>query len=257
MKPLRANFRDVSENIKGIRAGRLYRSSVCFTPPSNVGAIIDLRRRGAAQEQWHHKEDGGALQRHHVPMVGSRGGLSLLWSLPTKTFFQFIASGGSEVIVGKYYFASPDNIVDMYVRIAENASKELTKMAEIICKTHESNAGVVVFCVAGKDRTGIVISLFCRLAGATIEDIAADYAQSQQNLMKAQEDGQLTMVDPLLLDSVLTQSPWESMLAFLRTIETRYGSVRQFMENKLRMDPALLDRLVAALRDSETTLTAS
>jgi hypothetical protein len=244
-KPLRVNFRDVGDNIKGLNKGRLYRSSESFTPPENVRAIIDLRRRGAKLESWHAKSSARFV-RHHIPMVGSKGGLSLLSSLPTTTLVQFLLSGGSEAVVGSYYFASPDNIIDMYVRIAENASKELTKIATVL--TEDDDGGVVVFCVAGKDRTGIVVSLFARLAGASIEDIAADYCMSQANIRKAQENNELMLANPLLLDSALTQSPWESMVAFLRTIETRYGSVRGFFERKLMFKPALIDAIIAKLQ---------
>jgi len=247
---LRVNFRDVADTVKVLRKGKLFRSSVCFTPTSEIRAMVDLRRKGAEVEPWHEegmRASSREIKRHHIPMVGSRGGLSLLTQLPATTFVKFCLSGGSEAIVGTYYFATPDNIVDMYVRIAENASHELTEIAKILADPSEG--GTVIFCVAGKDRTGIVISLFSRLCGASIEEIAADYTVSQKNLAQAKEEGHLALVDPLLLDSCLTQSPWEAVVAFIRTIETRYGSVRTFFKTKLRMSDVLIDAVIQNLKD--------
>jgi len=40
--------------------------------------------------------------------------------------------------------------------------------------------GIVVHCLAGKDRTGLVTALALRLAGVSRESIADDYAASEQ-----------------------------------------------------------------------------
>ncbi len=43
--------------------------------------------------------------------------------------------------------------------------------------------GVLVHCMAGKDRTGLVSALLLRIAGVSIDDVAADYAVSERNLL--------------------------------------------------------------------------
>lgn len=42
--------------------------------------------------------------------------------------------------------------------------------------------GVIWFCNAGKDRTGVVSALLLRRMGASVDEIAADYARSADNL---------------------------------------------------------------------------
>ncbi len=42
--------------------------------------------------------------------------------------------------------------------------------------------GVLVHCMAGKDRTGLVSALLLRLTGVPVADVAADYAVSERNL---------------------------------------------------------------------------
>ena len=44
------------------------------------------------------------------------------------------------------------------------------------------DGGVLVHCMAGKDRTGLVSALLLRLAGVPVADVAADYAVSERNL---------------------------------------------------------------------------
>ena len=46
--------------------------------------------------------------------------------------------------------------------------------------------GVVVHCQGGKDRTGLVVALLLSLAGVSREEIAADYALSERNLVDRQ-----------------------------------------------------------------------
>jgi protein-tyrosine phosphatase len=41
---------------------------------------------------------------------------------------------------------------------------------------------VVVHCVGGKDRTGLVVALALRVAGVPLDDVAADYARTEANL---------------------------------------------------------------------------
>ena len=43
--------------------------------------------------------------------------------------------------------------------------------------------GVLVHCMAGKDRTGLVSALLLRIAGVPVEEVSADYALSERNLM--------------------------------------------------------------------------
>jgi len=42
--------------------------------------------------------------------------------------------------------------------------------------------GVLVHCMAGKDRTGLVSALLLRVAGVSVADVSADYALTEQNL---------------------------------------------------------------------------
>lgn len=55
------------------------------------------------------------------------------------------------------------------------------QMSEILRVIHETD-GVMYFCTAGKDRTGVVSALIQREHGLSPADIAAEYAVSGENL---------------------------------------------------------------------------
>lgn len=48
--------------------------------------------------------------------------------------------------------------------------------------------GVLVHCMAGKDRTGLVAALLLRIAGVPVAEVAADYAVSERNLVPLWRD---------------------------------------------------------------------
>ncbi len=95
--------------------------------------------------------------------------------------------------------------------------------------------GVVVHCQAGKDRTGLVAALLLRLAGASIEDIAADYGETAANLpgmlqrwVASAEDEEEREVRLRFLEQDPGCEP-EMMADTLTALEGRYGSVREYL----------------------------
>jgi protein tyrosine/serine phosphatase len=58
-----------------------------------------------------------------------------------------------------------------------------TEFARVFAALAEPEHGAVLFhCFAGKDRTGLIAALLLRLAGASIEDAAADYELSDSRV---------------------------------------------------------------------------
>lgn len=71
--------------------------------------------------------------------------------------------------------ASPAEVPLSYLRMVD------AQMARILQAVREAE-GVMYFCTAGKDRTGVVSALLQREHGLSTADIAADYALSAENL---------------------------------------------------------------------------
>lgn len=249
------NFRDAATHIPGLRPGKLFRTSVCFTPGPEITAIVDLRRRGAQLEPWHVPENRpqSEVKRYHVPFVGSLAGLALLYGLPfaKKTELVCCSRGGSnvETIVGSHYFQSPREITEMYLTMTELGSGELFQIFQIIERESSGHGAVVVHCVGGKDRTGIVVALLARLCDVSVPQIAFDYSLSQANLLAA-SSAELAN-DPFLADykdGMLTSSPALAMERFLFELEHKYGSVRRFLVQKVGLEERVLDSIVSRLK---------
>jgi protein-tyrosine phosphatase len=91
-------------------------------------------------------------------------------------------------------------------------------------------APVVVHCVAGKDRTGVVSALTLALLGVADAEIAADYAITQRSgrrfaaWLRETYPALAAMTPP----PYFTQTPPEAMLLFLRELRERHGSVEGY-----------------------------
>jgi protein-tyrosine phosphatase len=110
--------------------------------------------------------------------------------------------------------------------------------------------GVVVHCMGGKDRTGLTTAFLLRLAGVGIEDIAADYALSEERLRSRHERWFAEAADEVELERLhrIAATPAASMVAVLEELERRHGSIEGFLRSGGAPDD-IRERVRARLRD--------
>lgn len=72
--------------------------------------------------------------------------------------------------------ASPADVPRSYIAMVDG------QMARILQAIGDAEEGMMFFCTAGKDRTGVVAALLQRRAGLTRDAIVADYLLSGENL---------------------------------------------------------------------------
>lgn len=117
-------------------------------------------------------------------------------------------------------------LADRYRDMAEEGAAGLAAVLGVLAD--ERAAPVVVHCVAGKDRTGVICALTLSLLGVADADIDADYARSTANNARfvawAQANGQ-----PELQVLPWFQSPAGTMLRFLAELRDRHGSVERYL----------------------------
>lgn len=117
-------------------------------------------------------------------------------------------------------------LADRYLDLAEQGAPRLAKAIGVIADPDA--APVVVHCVAGKDRTGVVCALTLSLLGVPDPDVAAEYALSttggERFLAWARAGGFARK-----LTSPLDPSPPEAMRLFLAGLRQRYGSVERYL----------------------------
>ena len=103
--------------------------------------------------------------------------------------------------------------------------------------------GVVVHCYAGKDRTGLTCAMLLRLAGVGVDDIAADYGLSGDNirpLIEPWADAAPNERERALRWRI-GSSPPRVMTDVLAALEQRHGDVRGYLLDA-GASPAALDR---------------
>jgi protein tyrosine/serine phosphatase len=103
--------------------------------------------------------------------------------------------------------------------------------------------GVVVHCYAGKDRTGLTCAMLLRLAGVSIDDIAADYGLSGENIRPLIEPWANAATDERerALRLRIGSSPPRVMADVLGGLERRHGDMRGYLLDA-GASPDTLDR---------------
>ena len=128
---------------------------------------------------------------------------------------------------------------DVYLVFLEHFEQNVA--AGLRAVAHAPEGGVVVHCVGGKDRTGLLTALLLHLAGVDDEEIGADYALSEERL-RPRHDVWIaeaeTEAERERLRRVL-QSPATSMVGVLEELEERYGSVEGYLRSAGVMDEEL------------------
>jgi protein-tyrosine phosphatase len=93
--------------------------------------------------------------------------------------------------------------------------------------------GVVIHCVGGKDRTGLLTALLLHVAGVPTEEIAADYALSEERL-RPRHDSWLaaaeTEAERRRLERI-TQTPPQVISGVFDELGRRYGSVEGYLRD--------------------------
>jgi protein-tyrosine phosphatase len=134
--------------------------------------------------------------------------------------------------------------VDFLERYRERFGRALAAVAD-------ADGAVVVHCMGGKDRTGLVSALLLRLAGVDRETIGADYALSSANLAPVTA----AWIEAAPDDAVrrkrrkLAGTPAEGMIRVVDEIESRYGDVASYLRAAGLSDGQIVrlrERLVAA-----------
>lgn len=120
-------------------------------------------------------------------------------------------------------------LADRYLDMAEEGLVGLGGALRLIAEP--SHAPVVIHCMAGKDRTGVLCALTLSLLGVPDADIATDYALSEAAQLryaaavqrKEIQDETVAVPQPFL------GCPPQAMLLFLTGLRQRYGSVAGYV----------------------------
>jgi protein tyrosine/serine phosphatase len=91
--------------------------------------------------------------------------------------------------------------------------------------------GLVIHCAGGKDRTGLLSAFVLHLAGVADEDVAADYALSEERLRPRHEAWLAAAETEEEVEWIrrVAQTPAASMVGVFAELERRYGGVESYL----------------------------
>ena len=137
---------------------------------------------------------------------------------------------------------------DVYLIFLEHFDRNVAAAIRAIANAPE--CGVVIHCAGGKDRTGLLTALLLHVAGVDVDEIAADYALSEERLRPRHEEwfAEAETEEDLERLKRMAQTPVESIKGVFAELERRYGSVEGYLR-QAGLTEDELDRARARLRD--------
>jgi len=138
--------------------------------------------------------------------------------------------------------AAPDDATatrDAYLIFLERFRDNVAASLRAVANAPEG--GVVIHCVGGKDRTGLLTAFLLHLAGVDEETIAQDYALSEERLRARHEAWFEAAESEEELQRLrrIAQTPSESMLGVFAELKRRYGGVEEYLREAGASDEEL------------------
>ena len=130
--------------------------------------------------------------------------------------------------------AAPDiatSTRDVYLIFLEHFGDNVA--AGVRAVAHAPEGGVVIHCVGGKDRTGLLAAFLLHLAGVSDDEIAADYALSEERLLPRHEAWFAAASSEEELERLkrIAQTPAASMAGVFEELSRRHGSVEGYLRH--------------------------
>jgi protein tyrosine/serine phosphatase len=143
-----------------------------------------------------------------------------------------------------------DDIADHYAwSYVDFLERNRTHFGAALAAVADADGPVVIHCMGGKDRTGLVAAILLRLAGVSLDQIGADYALSGPNLAPTRDPWLATAPNEVVRRrwEKLSATPAVAMSRVIEDLEGRYGSIAGYLE-AAGVGPEQIDRLRARLR---------
>jgi protein-tyrosine phosphatase len=118
---------------------------------------------------------------------------------------------------------------DVYLIFLERFRDNVARAVRAVASAPEG--GVVIHCAGGKDRTGLLSAFLLHLAGVSDDDIATDYALSEERLRPRHEAWfeAAESEEELVRLQRIAQTPAASMAGVFAELERRHGGVESYL----------------------------
>ena len=133
-------------------------------------------------------------------------------------------------------------------QVLDQRAEHIAAMARAVANA--APGGVLIHCLAGKDRTGIAVALLLSLVGVSDADIAVDYALSEISLAAEFEAALAAATDDDARARLVRSydARPETMLATLAHLQIRHGGAKAYFM-RAGLSDSDIDRIRARLLD--------
>lgn len=133
-------------------------------------------------------------------------------------------------------------LAERYVELAHHGRADIARVVGML--TDDDNGPTVVHCVAGKDRTGLIVALALELLGVPDDQIAADYALTERSepLFSQWVRTAFPQDAQQAPPPFYTHTPAEAMLITLYELRRRHGSIAEYLVGS-GLQPDRVERL--------------
>lgn len=120
---------------------------------------------------------------------------------------------------------SKDDVLNTYIEMLEG-KEEIKNIFEIFANAEN---GIIYYCNAGKDRTGVITACLLKLLGVDNQDIIVDYLASATFLKNMIKDFASSFEDVDILPMITPH--YETMEKLLEYIDKEYGSIDGYLSS--------------------------
>jgi protein tyrosine/serine phosphatase len=196
--------------------GRREAAVVVSRPPKHINSSDMVRHNISLLDK----------KRFYVALLQAIPFLSTLWAIVT-----FFLQGGASARRILVKHVNQGGLGLLYLLLLKTAGPEINQALTVILESLEAQRTVLVYCKAGKDRTGLICALLLSAIGADEESILNDYCLSNSADLKIvamagiEKKRELDGIDK----SVFEGAPRAAMEKALGFIKSRFGSVTGYL----------------------------
>ena len=237
------NFRDLggyeSADGRRVRRRHLFRSDALFRLTESdaaqvsalgVTTLIDFRTPDELEEHGRGGMDHLEAEHLHLPTIDTTRRVLDLTEVPDEIARALVTAA------------------DAYMMMLERGSNAYAAALRVVAT---SEAPVVFFCAAGKDRTGVFAAIVLGLLGVSDDDIVTDYALTHEvieriHILRGDVANERASEYAHLIGEDLRNAYPASMQSTIERLNDRYGGWEGYA-GEIGVGPDVLDQLRARL----------
>lgn len=168
----------------------------------------------------------------HADLVPAKVKMYIFYGMPKKTklktiFAPLCGKSPEAVMAPAVADAHKLGYDKLYRLLLDHGKKEIAKALRVF--VDHANYPVLVHCIHGKDRTGLIVMLIMLLCSVEPETVVLDYVQSEIHLKSSRDKSQLDLASYLTSDGVMA-SKAATMQSTIEYMNKKYGSAAGYVK---------------------------